>query len=115
MRVVAVKVPSGLTATTIAGSPAKSCVWVNACEIRVRRLAHSEPAESGPTDPDRVTVSPAAIELGLTWTLAGGVVGAAHAGAASSVSVPTVAANTRAAMMRTGRMATSPDKARPYG
>src|SRR6266536_2636254 len=35
-------------------------------------------AAAGPTDPDRVTVSPAATELGLTWMAAGGVVGAAR-------------------------------------
>ncbi len=63
-----------------------------------------EQSETGLIDPDRVMVSPATTGLGLTWM----TTGPAHAGAASSVSVPTVAAKTKAAMMRTGRMATPP-------
>jgi uncharacterized membrane protein YdcZ (DUF606 family) len=54
-----------------------------------------------------VTAWPATTGLGLAWTVTGGVVGAAHTGAASSVSIPTVAANTTAAMILAGRMATS--------
>src|SRR6266536_6303951 len=76
--VVVVKVPSGLTAAYTAGTSAKSWVWTNALESRVTPFAQAEPAASGPTDPDRVTVSPAATELGLTWMAAGGVVGAAR-------------------------------------
>jgi hypothetical protein len=58
-------------------------VVANASEYR--RTApdeHSEPAASGPTDPDRVTMCPATTGTGLTWTTTGGVAGAAHAGAA---------------------------------
>jgi hypothetical protein len=68
----------------------------------VTPLAHSEPAESGPTDPDTVTLCPAATELGLTWRVASAA-GAAHAGTVRSVRM----AKTTAAMIRTGRMATS--------
>src|SRR6266700_3408422 len=107
--VVAVKVPSGLAVVYTAIMYPKSLVGANASEYRMM-LAQSEPALSGPTDPDTVTVCPATTGLGLTWTTTGVVVDAAHAGAASGVSMATVTANRRAAMMRTGRIATSPDK-----
>jgi hypothetical protein len=55
-----------------------------------------------------VTVCPATTGLGLTRTTTADVLDAAHAGAASGVNMATVAANKSAAMMRTGRMATSP-------
>src|SRR6266487_6844784 len=90
-----------------------SLVWANALEYRMT-LEQSEPAASGPTDPDTVTASPATAGLGLTWMTTGGVVDAARAGAASGVSTATIAANRRLALMRTGRMATSPGKARPW-
>src|SRR5512133_3644096 len=102
MVVVALKEPSGRTAAPTAGTPAKSWVWTKALESRVTPLAHSEPAESGPTDPDTVTLPPAATELGLTRRVTGAA-GAAHAGTVRRVRM----ANTTAAMIRTGRMATS--------
>jgi hypothetical protein len=54
-----------------------------------------------------VTVWPAVTGLGLAWTATGGVRDSADAGAASSVSIPTVAANRTAAVILAGRMATS--------
>src|SRR6266496_3978226 len=109
--VVAVKVPSGLAVVYTAIMYPKSLVGANASEYRMTAPdEHSEAAASRPTDPDMVTVCPATTGLGLTWTTAGVVVDAAHAGVASGVSMATVAANKRAAMMRTGRIATSPDK-----
>jgi hypothetical protein len=79
MVVVAVKVPSGRTAAPSAGTSANSSGEANALESSRIPVAHSEPAaDSGPTDPDRVTLSPAATDLGLTRTASGGVVGAAR-------------------------------------
>jgi hypothetical protein len=76
----------------------------NALESSLTPVAHSEPAtDSGlPTDPDRVTLSPAATDLGLTWSLTGSE--DAPAGAVRNVRM----AKTIAAMMRIGRMATPP-------
>jgi hypothetical protein len=84
----------------------ESLVGANAVEYRMM-LEQSEPAASGPTDPDMVTAWPATTGLGLTWTTTGGVMGAAHAGAACSVSIPTMAANMTAAMILAGRMVIS--------
>ena len=89
----AVKVPPGLTAAITAGTPANSSVCANALDSSMTLVAQAEPAGAGPTDPDMTTVSPAVIALGLTWRV---VAGAAHAGAAGA-SMPTVAANNRAA------------------
>lgn len=97
------KVPPGLTAAISAGTPANSSVCTNALDNSMRLLAQAEPAGARPTDPDTTTVSPAVTELGLTLR----VVGAADAVAAGA-SIPTVVANSSAAMMammRTGRMA----------
>ena len=105
MVVVAVKVPSGRTVAPSAGTPAKSWLELNALERSLTPVAHSEPAWSGPTDPDTVTVCPARIGFGLAWTATGGVGDAAQAGTASSAGVPIAAANSRAAMTRDGRMA----------
>jgi hypothetical protein len=79
--VVVVKVPPGLTAAISAGTPANSSVCTNALDNSMRLVSQAEPAGAGPTDPDTTTVSPAVIELGLTWRV---VAGAAHAGAAGA-------------------------------
>jgi hypothetical protein len=86
--VVVVKVPSGRTAAPSAGTSANSRLESNALDSSLTPVAHSEPAEFGPTDPDRVTVSPAATELGLTRMLAGGVLDPART---TSVPSPRVA------------------------
>jgi hypothetical protein len=86
---VAAKVPPGLMAAVTAGMPANSSVCTNALDSSRTLVAQADSAGAGPTDPDTTTVSPAVIELGLTWRV---VAGAAHAGAAGA-SMPTVAAN----------------------
>src|SRR5215211_7321357 len=112
MVVVVEKAPDGLAVVTT-GSMVRSLLRVNASEYRMR-WAQSVAAPSGPTDPDRVTVCPARTGLGLTWTATGGVVDAAQAGAAETVSSPAVAANRSVAMVRIGRMVISPRIARPW-
>jgi hypothetical protein len=107
MMVVVAKVPFGRTAAPSAGTPANSWVEKNALESSLTPVAHSEPAEFGPTDPDKVTLSPAVTDFGLTWSLTGSE--RAHAGALRRVRMT----NTTAAMMRTGRMATPPEQHDP--
>jgi hypothetical protein len=102
--VVAEKAPEGLAvAYTGVMSPTR-LVGANASEYRMMS-EQSEPAAAGPTDPDSVTVCPATTGFGLAWTTTRGVGDAAQAGAASSAGVPMAAANRRAVMIRTGRMA----------
>jgi hypothetical protein len=84
---------------------------VNAWEYRMRS-PQSLAAASGPTDPDRVTDCPATTGLGRAWTTTAMLVEAAAAGAAETARVPAVAASTKAARRRTGRMVISPRIAR---
>src|SRR5215211_7648652 len=111
MMVVVVKVPFGRTAAPSAGTSANSWVDSNALDSNLTPVAHSEPAtDSGrPTDPDRVTRSPAATDSGLTRSLTGSE--DAHAGTVRRVRM----AKTMAAMMRTGRMATPQNSTIPCG
>ena len=102
--VVAEKAPDGLAVAYTAVMSPTRLVGANPSEYRMM-FEQSEPAASRPTDPDSVTVCPARTGFGLAWTTTGGVVDAAHAGAASSAGIPMAAANSRAVMTRIGRMA----------